>query len=551
MTNIAAPWLRRYDPDVPSTLPLPAETALASFERHAARHPASPALYYFDTVVSFGELNTRAEALAVAMQERGVRRGDRVALCLQNVPAFPLAQYAAWKCGAIVVPLSPMLRHDEMVHELRDAGASVLVSLRSLLPITAPAAGEAGVPLLIAASDRDFLSHAALVPQLVELPPLDGAEDLAELVERYRGQQATQPVVTPNDIAYLVYTSGTTGPPKGAMNTHGNVVYCAQVYQSWAHLGPRDVILGGAPLFHITGLIAHLATGAFTGIPVILAYRFEAGTILRLQERWGGTFTCMAITAYIALLNHPQIDRYDLSSLTKAYSGGAPIPPSVVEAFQARTGVKIHPVYGMTETTSPAIAVPLAADPPLDPQFGALSVGLPIPGCECRVVSLETGVEMPPGETGELVMRGPNIVPGYWRKPEETAHALAGGWLHSGDVATRDEDGWFYVVDRVKDMIIASGYKIWPREVEDALFRHPAVREAAVIGVPDAYRGETVKAFVALHAGVRVSSVDLVGHCRERLAAYKVPHLIEIVAEVPKTATGKFSRRVLREAHRG
>jgi long-chain acyl-CoA synthetase len=255
----------------------------------------------------------------------------------------------------------------------------------------------------------------------------------------------------------------------------------------------------------------------------------------------------MAATAYIALLNHPDLARYSLAKVQKAYSGGAPIPLELVNAFAQRTGVTIHPNYGLTETTAPSHSTPLGTTPPVDPEFGSLSAGLPLPGIHCRVVDLETGEEMEPGQSGEICIKGPVVIPGYWEKPEETALAIRDGWLHTGDVGTMDENGWFYVVDRVKDLIIASGYKVWPREVEEALYSHPAVRETAVIGVPDPYRGETVKAYVALKEGSEAGEEELIQFCRERLAAYKVPRLVEFVEEVPKTATGKFSRRTLRE----
>ncbi|MGH2447066.1 MAG: class I adenylate-forming enzyme family protein, partial [Chloroflexota bacterium] len=322
------------------------------------------------------------------------------------------------------------------------------------------------------------------------------------------------------------------------------VVYNAEVYRTWMRLNPDDVILAGAPLFHITGLIAHLAVGAL-GLPMILSYRFDPAELLSRQAQFGGSFSVMAITAYIALLHHPALATSDLTTFTKAYSGGAPIPPAVVEAFVDKTGVRIHPVYGLTETTSPSHAVPLGVNPPIDPALGALSIGVPLPDVECRVVDLVTGEDASIGEQGELWIRSPGVVKGYWRNPSETALALAGGWLRTGDICSMDADGWFYIVDRAKDMIIASGFKIWPREVEEVLFSHPSVREAAVIGIPDSYRGQTVKAFVAL-SDQAATLGELESFCRDHIAAYKVPRQIEIVDEIPKTASGKFSRRALR-----
>jgi len=262
------------------------------------------------------------------------------------------------------------------------------------------------------------------------------------------------------------------------------------------------------------------------------------------------TFTVGAITAFIALMNDPSWDGRDLSSLTKVYSGGAPIAPATIERFQREAGAYIHNIYGLTETTSPSHGVPMGAQAPVDPSSGALSVGVPIFNTVVQVVD-EDGKEVPPGEYGEFVTSGPQVVAGYWNKPEETEHALPGRHLHTGDIGFMDEQGWFYVVDRKKDMIIASGYKVWPREVESVLYQHPAVREAAVVGIPDEYRGETVKAFVSLRPGESASESDLISFCKERMAAYKYPRSIEFVDELPKTVTGKILHRELRAGRTG
>ena len=280
-------------------------------------------------------------------------------------------------------------------------------------------------------------------------------------------------------------------------------------------------------------------------MPLVLGHRFDPPTVLDLIERYRPTFTVGAITVFIALMNDASFAGRDLSSLTKVYSGGAPIAPSVVERFEREAGSYIHNIYGLTETTSPSHGVPMGARAPVDPTSGALSVGVPVFNTVVRIVN-EQGNDVPVGEIGEFVTSGPQVVAGYWNKPDETAHALPGGALHTGDVGFMDGDGWFYVVDRKKDMIIASGYKVWPREVEDVLYQHPAVREAAVIGVPDDYRGESVKAFVSLRPGESFNEGELIAFCKERMAAYKYPRSIELVEELPKTVTGKILRRELR-----
>jgi len=348
-----------------------------------------------------------------------------------------------------------------------------------------------------------------------------------------------------DSVAFLTYTSGTTGPSKGAMNTHRNVVFTAQAYRDWIELTTDDVVLGVAPLFHITGLIGHMALCLLLPAPLVLGYRFDAEVVLELIEKYGVTFTIGSITVFMALMNEPSAADRDVSTLRKVYTGGQPVPPTVVDDFERQFGAYIHVAYGLTESTSPSHFVPLRSRSPVDPGSGALAVGVPIFNTAAAILD-ELGNEVAPGEVGEICLAGPQLVPGYWEKPSETAHAFRDGWFHTGDVGVMDALGWFYVVDRKKDMINASGYKVWPREVEDVLYMHPAVREAAVIGVPDPYRGENVKAFVSLKAGQAVDEAELRAFCKERMAAYKYPREIEFMDDLPKTVTGKILRRELR-----
>jgi long-chain acyl-CoA synthetase len=332
------------------------------------------------------------------------------------------------------------------------------------------------------------------------------------------------------------------------MGTHANVVFNSQTLRDWIGLSGDDVLLGVAPLFHITGLVAHITLGLLTGAPIVLAHRFDPAVTLELIERHRVTFAVAAITVFIALMSAPDADRYDLSSLEKVYSGGAPIAPAVADAFERRFGAYIHNIYGMTETTSPSHAVPLSRRAPVDPNSGALSVGVPTFNTVVRIID-DAGNELPPGEIGEFVTGGPQVVPGYWGKPEETAATFrSDGAIKTGDVGFMDADGWFYIVDRKKDQINVSGYKVWPRDVEDVLYGHPSVREAAVVGVPDEYRGETVRAFVSLNPGTDASAEELIAFCKERMAAYKYPRQVEFLPELPKTASGKILRRELRDA---
>jgi long-chain acyl-CoA synthetase len=548
------PWLGLYQPGKPADITPTCDNALAMWHAGAGSAEAAgrPCLYYFDTAVTGGTVQSDSDAVAVALAARGLGRGDRLALFLQNVPQFVIALLAAWKLGAIAVPVNPMLKERELRYVLADSGAKALLSLQDLwVAVGARAVRGTEVTVAITTSPLDYLDSAApAVLAGVSRVATPGAIDLAELLREHAGERPSPVTLGPADVALLTYTSGTTGDPKGAMNSHGNVVFNACAFREWMSLSPRDVVLGGAPLFHITGLIAHIAVGMLVPMPVVLGYRFEPATIIQLAERHRCTFTVMAITAFTALANDPSVAAADLSSLTKAYSGGAPIAPSIVERFEREVGPYIRNVYGLTETTSPSHAVPFGRRAPVDPASGALSVGVPVFNTVVRILDDE-GQELPPGEVGEIATSGPMVVPGYWNRPDATARTLPGGELRTGDVGFMDSDGWFYLVDRKKDMIVAAGFKVWPREVEDTLVRHPAVREAAVVGVPDAYRGETVWAYVSLRPGFAATPEELIEFCRAEMAAYKYPRRIEVLPDLPKTPTGKLLRRELRQRAAG
>jgi long-chain acyl-CoA synthetase len=543
------PWLSLYAEGRPYEIELEHASILEAFGRTAASHPDNPAVLYFDTAISFRELGGLADALAAGLLEHGFKPGDRLGIYLQNVPQFLIAMLATWKAGGIMVSISPMLKHNELSAQLADSGATALVTFESLWDdVARDVVGETDVRVAITTSELDFLDSTP--PSLASAARSRDPQtlDLVELIDAHRSSVLADAAatLTAGDVAFLTYTSGTTGPSKGAMNSHANVVFNSQAYRDWIGLTEDDVVFGTAPFFHITGLIGHLTVAMLVGMPLVMGYRFDPDIALELIERHGATFTVGAITAFIAMLNASSADERDLSKLTKIASGGAPIAPATVEAWEQKFGAYIHNIYGLTETTSPSHCVPFGKRAPVDPDSGALSVGVPIFDTLVRVVD-DDGNDVPPGEIGEFVTSGPQVVSGYWNKPEETEHAIPGGALHTGDVGLMDEHGWFYLVDRKKDQINVSGYKVWPRDVEDALYGHNAVREVAVVGVPDNYRGETVKAFVSLKPGESVDAQELIAYCRDRMAAYKYPRQIEFVDELPKTASGKVLRRELRD----
>ena len=541
------PWLHLYAAGQPHDITPDFTDGLAMFRAGAARNPDGDAIRYFDGAITYRELDALSDAFAVALLDGGLSRGDRVAMYLQNVPQFVICLVGTWKAGGIAVSINPMNRGRELSLLLHDSGAAVLVCLESLYrDVAADVVGETDVRTVITTSELEYQSRndPRAFPSSERLT-LDGPVDLAGLLERFRGQTPPPVSFTASDTAFLTYTSGTTGPPKGAMNTHGNVTFNSQFYRDWNGLTGSDVVLGVAPLFHITGLIGHVTVSLLTGIPLVLFHRFEPSLGIDVIREHRPTFTVGSITVFIALMNAPNAEADALKSLTTILSGGAPIPPSTVKAFSSTFGHYIHNVYGLTETTSPSHGTPLGVEGPVDEASGALSVGVPIYNTVVQILG-DNGEELPPGEIGEIVTTGPLVVAGYWNKPEETANALPGGSLHTGDVGYMDAEGWFYIVDRKKDQINAGGYKVWPREVEDVLYEHEAVREAAVVGVPDEYRGETVKAFVSLRPGKTATAEELIAFAKERLAAYKYPRQVEFLDEVPKTVTGKLLRRELR-----
>ncbi len=544
------PWLKTYPEWFAPEFPENYGTILEKFDRATDRYPESPCLYYFETACSYAEIKKMAHSMAAALADMGLGPGDRMLFVLQNIPQAVIASLAVWLRGGIVVPVNPMYTGKDLEHLLADSGAR-WVLCEDLL-YEKKIRGVAKEQKVITTSPLDFFDEGSEIPAQLESSEKRYFADTADfmtLVREYAGCPVKLNPPTAEDLAYLVYTSGTTGPPKGAMITHANVDHNCYVYEAAARLDRSDVVLGVAPLFHITGIVAHQAIAFHLGIPLVLHNRFDAEDVLDLIEKHRVSFILAAITVYIALLNHPKFASRDISSLQKLYSGGAPVSPATVEKFRIATGQTIYNVYGLTESVSPATISPLGQNGPVDAESGALSVGLITPGLEAWIADVnDPDTLMPPGEEGELVLRGPSIISGYWKKPEETAAAIRNGRFYTGDVAKIDDEGWCYIVDRKKDLINVSGFKVWPQDVESVLYEHPGVKEAAVVGVPDSYRGETVKAFVSLGESFKGKTTpeELIDFCRERLAAFKYPRIIEIIDEVPKTATGKMLRRELR-----
>ncbi|TVL90567.1 AMP-binding protein [Streptomyces sp. SAJ15] len=560
------PWLAQLN-DAQRSRVRPRPSVLHAFRDAVAATPERTAVAYFDGRLSYREADELSDAIAGHLAGHGFRRGDRIAVMLQNTPHFVLALLGAWKAGGVAIPVNPMYKAGELAHVLADSGAVALVcSDHAWGEYVREVAADSAVRLAYTARDRDFQTRddprvlralaSAPVPAPAPVPvgervgvaaaePPTAVDLFAVASAGARPPAATAAGPDPDDIALISYTSGTSGAPKGATNTHGNLVFNAERQRVNHALPVGSTYFALAPLFHITGMVCELSACFAAGGTLALAHRFEAGVVLDAFAEHRPAYTVGPATAFMALMAHPRVGPGHFASFRVISSGGAPLPPALVERFRTEFGRYIHNGYGLTECSAPCASVPPGTEAPVDAASGTLAVGVPAPETLVRIVD-DGGAEVPLGERGEIVVRGPMVVPGYWRRPEATAAAFPEGELRTGDIGFMDRGGWLYVVDRKKDMINASGFKVWPREVEDVLYTHPAVREAAVVGVPDAYRGETVKAYVSLRPGASAEPGELTAYCRERLAAYKYPRAVDILPELPKTTSGKILRRELR-----
>jgi len=519
----------------------------------AQRAPEATALIYFGARISYQQLLDHTNRLASGLQALGIARGDRVALLMPNCPQFVIGYFGALRAGAIVTATSSMYTPREVIHQWNDAGVKVVIADQRLYPVIKGALPHLTTrPKVILTGPRQYCPHSfrRLCERLgaanASVPMMAGNPQAA--FERWTEilKQAGAPApdgLTPADIACLQYTGGTTGTSKGAMLTHANLVINSSQASDWLGCGQgrTEVMVAGLPFFHIYAMTCIMISSIAIAGTVIILPRFELRAALNAIRKYHPTMYHGVPTMYVAFNNAPHVERYGFGSLRVCMSGGAPLPVEVRQKFEALTGGKLVEGYGLTETSPVTHINP----PDGSPKVG--SIGLPIRDTEARIMDLETGeTEVPTGEAGEIAIRGPQVMQGYWNKPNETAHVLRNGWLYTGDVAKKDDHGYFYIVDRKKDMIIAGGYNIYPREVEEVLFECPKIKEAGVIGVPDPYRGETVKAFVALKDGVTATAEEIMAFCRERLAPYKVPRQVVFRESLPKSAVGKYLRRELR-----
>ncbi|WP_339173122.1 long-chain-fatty-acid--CoA ligase [Anoxybacillus sp. FSL W8-1294] len=548
------PWLALYPQQVPHSIDYPRKP-LQQFLREAAEQfPQKTAIHFLGKELTYKEIYEQAIKLASYLQQLGLQKGDRVSIMLPNCPQAVISYYAILFAGGIVVQTNPLYTERELEYQLNDSGAKVIISLDLLYPRITKVKAHTKIEHVIITSIKDYLPFPknVLYPfvqkkqtgMIVRVKHEGDCHLFTKALSLASGKVKETDVDPIEDIALLQYTGGTTGFPKAAMLTHYNLTANTFMCAKWMYKCERgnESILGVLPFFHVYGMTAVMNLSIMEGYKMILLPKFDVETTLKTIEKQRPTLFPGAPTIYIALLNHPNLKKYDLSSIKICISGSAPLPVEVQEQFETVTGGKIVEGYGLTE------ASPVTHSNFIwDGKRIKGSIGVPWPDTEAMIVSLETGEKANVNEIGEIVVRGPQVMKGYWNRPEETAATLRDGWLYTGDLGYMNEEGYFFVVDRKKDMIIASGYNVYPREVEEVLYEHPKVQEAVVIGVPDVYRGETVKAFIVLKEGEQCTEEELDQFMRSKLAAYKVPRIYEFRKELPKTAVGKILRRTLVE----
>lgn len=529
-------------------------TLSQALTKTTADFPESIALDLFGKRIPYRELNRLVGRFALGLQNLGVAAGDKVALLLPNIPQVVIANFAIWRLGAVTAPANPLYTERELLHQLNDSEATVLIALDLLMPRVQGILPQTAIREVIACHINDYLPFPKnfLFPYVKKdmyraISPGDHRHLFTDIIKGTTGE-VTEDKARWDNLAALLYTGGTTGVSKGVMLTHANLSINVQQLKMWFYQleEGKSSLLAVFPFFHSAGFTGMQNMSVFGGFTNVLVPRPEPKVIVDIMKKVKPDFVPGVPTIYTGLLNTPAFRQMDHSHAKLFVAGAAPLPPETVKELTSLTGKGITNVYGLTETS------PMATVTPWMGLSRAGTVGVPLPGTDMRIVDVADGAtEMPPGEKGEVAFKGPQVMQGYYNRPEETAAVLKDGWLYTGDIGYVDEDGFLTLVDRKKDMIIASGYNIFPNEIDDVLFEHPQILEACTIGVPDDYRGETVKAFVVCKPGASLSEDEVIAYCRTKLAAYKVPKRIEFIDALPKSAVGKLLRKELRERATG
>jgi len=547
------PWLNFWPEGVPQSIKY-LEVPLFEFLKNSAKlYPERPAIIFFDRRINYQDLNDISDSFANALHSLGVGKGDVVALFMPNVPQYVMCYYGALKAGATVTAVSPLYKERELEYQLNNSEAKALVTLDILYPLFRKIWTKTKVKHVFVTSIKDYMpTFKAFLGSLFKKIPSHKVKResdvyfFKEILRTYPPKPPKVDIDPKEDIAALQYTGGTTGIPKGAMLTHYNLVSNAMMCAEWLRGKPaEDVYLTVLPLFHIYGMTTSMNAPIYLAGTMVMLPRFDPVEVLSAIQKYKVNIFCGVPTMYAVLVSHPDIEKYDLSSVRFCISGAAPLPPEVQKKFMQLTGGVLVEGYGLTESS------PVTHCNPLDPTMKTVkigSIGLPWPDTEAKIVDVKTGRRrIRPGASGELVVRGPQVMKGYWKMPEETKAVLRDGWLYTGDIGKMDKDGYFYITDRKKDLIKYKGYSVYPRELEDVLYEHPAVKICAVVGKPDEVSGEIPKAFVVLKEGATATEEEIIKFVRERVAPYKAIREVEFRKELPMTLVGKVLRRVLRE----
>jgi long-chain acyl-CoA synthetase len=546
-------WLKSYPVGVPERIDIPRVPLTKILDDAVATYPNNPATDFEGARLTYKQLGAAVDRLASALAQLGVKKGTRVGFILPNIPQNVIAYYATLRLGGVVVENNPQYTDRELTHQLEDAGVEVLITLdlmydnvrkvRQHLPnlreviVTSVFDGIGGIKALIGPLVKKEM--------VAKIPPGEKIRRWKDVMRMGSGPVQQAPVDPEKDLALLQYTGGTTGLSKGVMLTHSNLV--SNVYQGRAWFAGaepgKEVVMCALPIFHSYGQTVCMSLGILLGATLVLiANPRDMGHLLKNVQRTKPTLFPGVPTLYVNLLNHPESKNTDMRSIKYCFSGAAPLPLEVQQQFEKVTGGRLVEGYGLSETS------PISHGNPLDGKGKIGTIGLPVPNTECKLVDVEDpSKEVAPPGPGELVIKGPQVMQGYWNKPEETQEVLRDGWLYTGDIAEMDEDGFFKIVDRKKDMIIVGGFNVYPRDVEEVLYGNPKILECAVVGIPSKKSGETVKAFIVLKPGETATEAEMEAYCRENLTAYKVPKMFEFRTELPKTMVGKVLRRALLE----
>jgi long-chain acyl-CoA synthetase len=546
-TPQSRPWLKHYDPQVPPHLTYPRVPLYRLLDETAAKHPTGPCTNFFGKQLTYYQIKQLSDRFAASIRRMGIQKGDRVVLLLPNSPQFVVAYYGLLKAGAVIVPLNPLSAERELEFYLTDSEAEVSITIPLFLSKVASLVGKTPLKHIVYSRLSDFLPFPLnLIQGFREQRLVGGVRgatlvDFKELLKQEPGPDWSPEAVQPEEMAVLIYSGGTTGIAKGIMLSHFNFVANAHQIIAWGSLTNEQGLLAVLPLFHGFGMSVTMNSAILAGGEITLLPRFNAKQVAKTIQKRKPNFFIGVPTMFVQLSNLPDIHRYDFSSLRGIFVGAAPLTKAIKDDFEKKTGGRMIEGYGLTEAVTAIMANPYKGTHKL------ASIGIPFSDVDMKIVSLDDGHTLPPGELGEIALRSPTVMLGYYKNPDETQKTIVDDWLHTGDIGYVDEDGYFYITDRKKELIIVGGFNVFPREIDELIYQHSKVKEGITVGIPDPRKGERIKVYVVLKAGETATQEEFIAYFRERLTPYKVPSEVEFRTELPKSMIGKILRRALRE----